>query len=368
MYGSSTVADQYRGTGASPSATELTAPTSPASPAEQDDGGKKKDPLDPWARRKYKRFNYKGGKGGGGGGGGGGGNIGRMKDFSYEKFKTDPFEGRDIQSREFGEQAGYTPFEGEYTSERFGYSADPYRGAKFAAPSYAQAQQDPGYQFRLQQGQQALQNAAAAKGMLRTGATMKGLMDYNQAAASQEYDKAYGRALGEYRMGYGQDVEANRDQFAREAQKFGMNRQAALDQYDRQFQAHQANQAGAAGAFNQRMQAHQMNQANELAARQSNLMKYGQNLAGQQGAWDRSYMAGKDLYDYQLGRASALDAQAAARAARGRAAANQRYNRARQHWMDEVNMQRYEDETRWNRMGELGSTPYTQAPPAASGG
>ena len=75
------------------------------------------------------------------------------------------------------------------------------------------AQQDPGYQFRLQQGQQALENSAAASGMLRTGGTMKGLMDYNQAAASQEYDKSYGRALGEYQMGYGQDVRSDQDQF-----------------------------------------------------------------------------------------------------------------------------------------------------------
>ena len=116
---------------------------------------------------------------------------------------------------------------------------------------------------------------------------------------------------------------------------------------------------GTAGGF----QASQANRANELAARQSNLMKYGQNLAGSQGAWDRSYMAGKDLYDYQLGRASRMDAEAAASASRGEASANRAYARARQDWMDRVNMQRYEDETRCARMGDIERTPYTEAPP-----
>lgn len=54
-------------------------------------------------------------------------------------------------------------------------------------------QQDPGYQFRLQEGQKAINNAAAARGMGNSGATMKALADYGQNAASAEYDKVYNR-------------------------------------------------------------------------------------------------------------------------------------------------------------------------------
>ena len=52
---------------------------------------------------------------------------------------------------------------------------------------------DPSYQFRLQQGQDAIQSSAAAKGGLLTGATLKALQNYGQDAASQEYSNAYNR-------------------------------------------------------------------------------------------------------------------------------------------------------------------------------
>lgn len=52
---------------------------------------------------------------------------------------------------------------------------------------------DPSYQFRLQQGQDAIQSSAAAKGGLLSGATLKALQDYGQDMASQEYQNAYNR-------------------------------------------------------------------------------------------------------------------------------------------------------------------------------
>ena len=54
-------------------------------------------------------------------------------------------------------------------------------------------QQDPGYQFRLQQGQNAINNGMAARGMANSGAALKALTNYNQNAASAEYDKVYNR-------------------------------------------------------------------------------------------------------------------------------------------------------------------------------
>lgn len=52
---------------------------------------------------------------------------------------------------------------------------------------------DPGYQFRMQEGMKALQNSAAARGGLGSGATMKALMGYGQGLASEEYNNAYNR-------------------------------------------------------------------------------------------------------------------------------------------------------------------------------
>jgi len=52
---------------------------------------------------------------------------------------------------------------------------------------------DPSYQFRLSEGMKALTNAAAARGMNRSGATIKALGGYNQNMASQEYGNAFNR-------------------------------------------------------------------------------------------------------------------------------------------------------------------------------
>lgn len=52
---------------------------------------------------------------------------------------------------------------------------------------------DPGYAFRLQQGQQALERSAAARGGLQSGGTLKGLTQYAQDYASNEFQNAYNR-------------------------------------------------------------------------------------------------------------------------------------------------------------------------------
>ena len=54
-------------------------------------------------------------------------------------------------------------------------------------------QTDPGYQWRMDQGMNQLQGRAAAGGGLRSGNTLKALMDYGQGQASQEYGNAYNR-------------------------------------------------------------------------------------------------------------------------------------------------------------------------------
>jgi hypothetical protein len=56
---------------------------------------------------------------------------------------------------------------------------------------------DPGYQFRMEQGQQAIERGAAAKGTLLTGGTLKGLTRYAQGVGSDEFQRRYQRLLGE---------------------------------------------------------------------------------------------------------------------------------------------------------------------------
>lgn len=54
-------------------------------------------------------------------------------------------------------------------------------------------QSDPGFAFRMQEGQKAIERSAAAKGGLNSGATMKALARYSQDYASNEYQNAYSR-------------------------------------------------------------------------------------------------------------------------------------------------------------------------------
>lgn len=56
---------------------------------------------------------------------------------------------------------------------------------------------DPGYQFRMDQGVEALDKSAAARGRLLSGAQQKGVTDYSQNVASQEYANAYAREANE---------------------------------------------------------------------------------------------------------------------------------------------------------------------------
>lgn len=55
-------------------------------------------------------------------------------------------------------------------------------------------QQDPGYQFRLQQGEDAIMRSAAARGGRMGGDTLKALLEHGQGLASQEFGNAYNRA------------------------------------------------------------------------------------------------------------------------------------------------------------------------------
>lgn len=82
--------------------------------------------------------------------------------------------------------AAYDPTAGVNTSlGAAGSLAQPFTAADFTA--------DPGYQFSVDQGTQALQRSAAAKGGLMSGAALKDLSTYAQGTAAQEYQSVYDR-------------------------------------------------------------------------------------------------------------------------------------------------------------------------------
>lgn len=67
-------------------------------------------------------------------------------------------------------------------------------GAYTRAPSIDEIQMDPGYGFRLAEGQKAIERSAAARGGLLSGRTLMGTQRFGQELASQEYQNAFARA------------------------------------------------------------------------------------------------------------------------------------------------------------------------------
>lgn len=57
----------------------------------------------------------------------------------------------------------------------------------------ADFEKDPGYQFRMDQGQQALERSASARGGVLGGAALKAISRYGQDYATGEYSNAYNR-------------------------------------------------------------------------------------------------------------------------------------------------------------------------------
>lgn len=81
---------------------------------------------------------------------------------------------------------------------------------RFDAPKPEDVLNDPSYQFRLAEGNKAIEGSAAAKGLLRTGGTLKDIAGYGQDLASQEYGNMFNRAL----QGWGANYQGEKDAFA----------------------------------------------------------------------------------------------------------------------------------------------------------
>ena len=68
-------------------------------------------------------------------------------------------------------------------------------GEYMRQPTLEELQMDPGYAFRLQQGERTLQSTLGSSGMRGSGAALKAATRYGQEAGSQEYQNAYARFM-----------------------------------------------------------------------------------------------------------------------------------------------------------------------------
>lgn len=204
-----------------------------------------------------------GGGGGGGSTGGGGGGGGATTTTGPSPFPTFTAPG-------FTPQVGLTA-PNPYTFTPFSYQ-------DFRAPTLEEARNQPGYQFGLQQGQDALQNSAAARGTLRGGGTLKDLFGYTNAAAEQNYGNVFNQQKSIY--------DTNRDNA---------------------FGTWAANNAGNLGAFNTNFGVAKDVNASQNAANQQNYLNAYQNAAGEfNPLFQASTLTFNDAYQRWLAKLNSL--------------------------------------------------------------
>lgn len=81
-------------------------------------------------------------------------------------------------------------------------------GNQLAGPDYSAFYQSPDYQFRLNQGLNAVQNSAAAQGGLYSGNALRGINEFAQGSAAAEFGNYVNRQLALAGMGQAATTQA----------------------------------------------------------------------------------------------------------------------------------------------------------------
>lgn len=195
----------------------------------------------------------------GGGGGGNGGN-----------FNPIPFGGSGGPRANFSQ---VPEFNGPLFTPPPNFKYNGQAPGQFQAPTAAAMANEPGFQFRMDQGRKALEQSAAAKGTLRSGGTLQNVLNYGQNFASNEYSNVYNRAAGEHDRVFNEykfDYDKQADTYAT---NYGVKR----DTYDRDFQA-------AKESFAPRLRGWEVNSAADQRAAELRFQR----------EWDQ-YVFGEDL-------------------------------------------------------------------------
>lgn len=131
----------------------------------------------------------------------------------------------------------YPNFQGPRFEAPAPFAFDPFSYEDFQAPTLAEAQGEPGFEYALNQGIKAFENSKAYLGTYRTGGTIKGLNDYARNMANQNYNEVFRRKGETYDRNRGnafQNWQGNRENAADAyATNYGISR----DVFDRNYTA-----------------------------------------------------------------------------------------------------------------------------------
>jgi hypothetical protein len=68
----------------------------------------------------------------------------------------------------------------------------------YTSPTIEQAMNEPGYQFGVSEGERAIEQSAAGRGVVNGGGTLKDLLNYGRSAAEQNYGNVDARQRANY--------------------------------------------------------------------------------------------------------------------------------------------------------------------------
>jgi hypothetical protein len=128
-----------------------------------------------------------------------------------------------------------------FTAPTFGAPPPFAYNKQFSAPTASELSNEPGFQFRLDQGRKALEQSAAGKGVLRTGGTLKDLINYGQNFASNEYGNAYNRKFNEYKFDYDKEADIYARNYGVSRDVFDRNYKGKYDEFQPQMTVWQTN-------------------------------------------------------------------------------------------------------------------------------
>lgn len=166
----------------------------------------------------------------------------------------------------------------------------PFSFSAYEQPTLEEAQNEPGYQFALDQGRKALENSAAAKGVLRTGGTLKDLFSWGDRFAEQNYGNVNNRKFQTWSANRDNAANAYAMNYGISKDTFGLNNQQDLDTFDR-------NALGGLTAFQTNLGAQERaNASNNQNALDVNDALYRNTVAAFNPKFESAKLTFEDLY------------------------------------------------------------------------
>ena len=162
--------------------------------------------------------------------------------------------------------SGYGTDAGQYAT-----SADPYKTS--TSMSESDLESTPGYQFTLNQGEKAVQNSAAARGLGVSGAALKGAATYATGLSDSTYNTRLQQEQTSNAQNFGQELESNQAGFSNALsannQNYGLTASAAGQNFSQQQSAKNQDfsqlQGAATTNFGQQQSANNSNFSNTLS-------------------------------------------------------------------------------------------------------